>query len=345
MSDQMYAPVYNVGQVMDLGWKRMKAIKKAGTYAVYPVSGLEGVLGPHLPGEYVSILAPTHHGKSVFTRIWAAQQARWLKEQGFEDTIVLYVVAEDGAEGIHARMLQTSGIEVPSRYQMMVEGVVINPQDQARLSASLSQDLDHLKIMTVSASRDSLPYFSPDSIMRALDDIRSGKLFGDRRLDVSMIVLDYLSALRDPGQSASDWTQVADSNEAAFALAQQGDVLVVAAAQAKQPDAATGVKISHSGGSFMMPGISDFYGGGAIPQRHVTVIGQVIPKNIIQPGEIFRVRNTEMTCRQNLLLQYVAKDRPNADGSSVNRVFPIIMENGWRSMRLATQEELLSYDD
>jgi len=335
-------PILSVREVMDIGWEQQNNMVKDGLFVRYPVPELAKLIGPFRPGEYFCIGAPTHHGKSVMARIWATDAARRLKEEGHEDTIVLYVSAEDGATTIQRRLIENSGIELPSRYQMMMNGAVVKPKDQARLSSEISRGLEQLKIVTVTPDRDGDAYFSPDTIRRIIDKVRSGDTFGGRKVKVAMVVLDYLSALRNPGDPATDWTVVGEANEKAYQLARGMEVFVVAAAQTKLLHETTGPAVSFDGGTFNMPSMANVYGGPAIPQRQHTLITQVVPKNVIPVGQYMQVRNdVPRLCRENMVLQFVAKDKTQpGEHNPVNRIFYIIMEDGWQRMRLATEEDL-----
>lgn len=57
---------------------------------------------PLLPGELLSIIARPGHCKTGLMMLWARERAKWLRENKFENRVVLYVTVEQSVEELHA---------------------------------------------------------------------------------------------------------------------------------------------------------------------------------------------------------------------------------------------------
>lgn len=159
--------------------------KESGVH--FPIS--EDRIYPLLPGELMSIIARPGHCKTGLMMLWARERAKWLKANGFENRVVLYVTVEQSVEELHAFHIAAD------------QNVSITKMAMGELTEDEWQ-----KALKASTQRIDIPlWFIGHSVMRAggrkplNTDVISGaiehvKSWGDGFV-VDCLFVDYLQRL------------------------------------------------------------------------------------------------------------------------------------------------------
>lgn len=143
---------------------------------------------PMFPGEMMSIIARPGHAKTSLMMFWARQRARWLKETGHENRVVIYATWEQSVEELHS-------FYIAAEQRLSISD----------MAAGRMKDEDWKKVNDASAKRISEPlWFIGHSTMRrsgrqpitvetlqqAVEHIQEG---GN---EVDMLYVDYLQRIQ-----------------------------------------------------------------------------------------------------------------------------------------------------
>lgn len=205
MTQQNFDPldiVYSPQQVFDLGTRYLDYRRKNKGNGI-PI-GLD-ILDkpdkdgnrflPALPGELITVIGRPGNGKTGFMMAWARKRAKWLKENGFDNRVVIYVTYEQSIEELHAFHVAAEAREAGSTISV------------TNMAAGEISDSEWHEIMKAGARRVELPlWFIGHSLERrkkrpvltikaleqALDEVERWSDGVHKDMQIDMVFLDYL---------------------------------------------------------------------------------------------------------------------------------------------------------
>lgn len=144
---------------------------------------------PLFPGEVMSIIARPGHAKTSVMMFWARQRAKWLRENGHSNRVVVYATWEQSVEELHSFYVAA---EQQLSITKMAKGE-LNEDDWKRVQQATSDRIQEpLWFIGHSMVRQSgRKPITVETLAQAIEEVRN---FG-QGFDVDIVFVDYLQRI------------------------------------------------------------------------------------------------------------------------------------------------------
>lgn len=186
--------VYTPSEVATLGYKYVEYKKDHKEFGLNFLSKkMSDKVYPMFPGEVMSIIARPGNGKTSFMMAWARRRAKWLKENGHENRVVVYATWEQSIEELHSFYIAA---EQKLSITKMAKGELNEEEWGRALTASTARVAEPLWFIGHSVMRRSgRTPISTESLAQAIEKVRG---WGDG-FEVDCLYVDYLQRIHPTG--------------------------------------------------------------------------------------------------------------------------------------------------
>jgi replicative DNA helicase len=213
--------VYSPQQVFDIGTRYLE-YRRTHKDAGIPI-GLNSLdvpdtknqaFLPALPGELITIIGRPGNGKTGFMMRWARYRAKWLKDNGYDDRVVVYATYEQSIEELHAFHVAAEAREAGSSVDVtkMARGEISDQEWDAIMRAGAKRvELPLWFIGHSLARRKKRPNLTTSALMAGLDGIERWYDKDRKELQIDMVFVDYLQRIKSEGRTESKTIAVSDN--------------------------------------------------------------------------------------------------------------------------------------
>lgn len=280
--------VYSPQQAFDIGTRYLDERRK-GTTQLIPLGIPEldtpdtdgNFFLPMAPGELITITGRPGAGKTGFMLAVARKRAKWLKESGHHDRIVVYVTIEQSVEELNTFQVAANARELGSTIDVtrMASGNISDQEwDDIMLAGLRRVELPLWGIGHSMARRKKRVQMTVPSItegLRAIETWHDGKVKG---LEIDMVFVDYLQRIKFDGHTESKTIGVSDNlDRLKDGAGELGTVMVVGVQAKREVDSYP----------LPIPGLDDGQWTSNIEQTSDGNLSVVRPSKYRRAGEFF----------------------------------------------------------
>lgn len=207
MSDVVYSP----NDIVTLGTEYLN-VRRTQKHQAIPI-GLPSIdkdFLPLLPTELCTIIGRPGNGKTGLMMAWARNRAKWLRDNGLDNRLVVYATWEQSIEELYA--FNVSADSEISITEMARGNISDSEWDMLKVAGSHRLAMPLWFIGHSVARRKSRPNLTMSTLMDGLRDIEEWKDdSGENKFQIDMVFIDYLQRIKFEGRTESKTIGISDN--------------------------------------------------------------------------------------------------------------------------------------